>query len=309
MTNDPVHATASKLEKQVILNELCKLTLWHRDNARQALRLALKAPMLKPERRSRTPLYGESVIEILGKVWAVLDAPYGKLMAPVLTRTITRLRSCKKLDIDDELAERTCQVLASTLDRRLAGDRTKLMVHGRSGTKPGSLLKSQIPIRTWAQWDGASPGFVEIDLVGHEGGDPCGDFCQTLTVIDICTGRTETQAVKTKAQKWVFAALQQIVTAMPFKVLGIDSDNGAEFINAHLRNYCDDHQIIFTRSRPGNKNDGAHVEGKNWTVVRRAVGYHRYDTGVELELLNEIYGLLRLTTNFFIPQQHLISKI
>ncbi|MFZ2226893.1 MAG: hypothetical protein WA090_09815 [Candidatus Nanopelagicaceae bacterium] len=216
------YASASKLEKQVILDELCQLTLWHRDNARKALRLACKAPRAKKARKPRVPVYDESVIEILRKVWAVLNAPSGKLMAPVLTRTITCLRACGELDIDDDLAKRAWSVSAATLNQRLAGDRVKLMLRGRSGTKPGSLLKSQIPIRTWAQWDGASAGFVEIDLVGHKGGDPSGDFCQTLTVIDICTGWTETQAVKNKAQKWVFAALAQIITAMPFAVLGID---------------------------------------------------------------------------------------
>lgn len=164
------YASASKLEKQVILDELCKITFWHRDNARKALRMALKAPRPKPARKARALVYDESVIEILAKVWAVLGAPCGKLMAPVLACTITRLRSCGELNIDDELAERTWSVSASTLDRRLARDRAKLMVRGRSGTKPGSLLKSQISIRTWAQWDDAVPGFVEIDLVGHVGG-------------------------------------------------------------------------------------------------------------------------------------------
>lgn len=140
---------------------------------------------------------------------------------------------------------------------------------------------------------------MEIDLVGHEGGDASGDFCQTLTVTDIATGWTETRAVQNKAQKWVFAALQRIVTAMPFAVVGIDSE---------LLRYCEDNHITFTRSRVGNKNDGAHVEGRNWTVVRRAVGYHRYDTLTELAMHNDLYARLRLMTNFFIPQAKLIAK-
>ncbi len=128
---------------------------------------------------------------------------------------------------------------------------------------------------------------MEIDCVGHEGGDPRGDFAQTLTVTDIRLGWTETQAVKNKAQQWVFAALMDITELVPFPILGIDSDNGSEFINGHLLRYCQDQQITFTRSRVGNKNDGAHVEQKNWSVVRHAVGYHRYDTAAELALLNE----------------------
>ena len=153
------------------------------------------------------------------------------------------------------------------------------------------------------------PGFVEIDLVGHEGGDPSGDFCRTLSVTDIATTWTEPRAVRNKAQKWVFAALNEIVAAFPFDVLGIDSDNGGEFINDQLLRHCNDNEITFTRSRPGNKNDGCHVEEKNWSVVRQAVGYHRYDTERELLLLNEIYALLRLQINFFSPHQKLVSKV
>jgi len=197
---------------------------------------------------------------------------------------------------------------AATIDRRLAGERARLRLKGRSGTKPGSLLKSQIPIRTWADWNENKPGYVEIDCVGHEGGDPRGDFCQSLDVTDIATGWTEPRAVKNKAQRWVFAALLEISAAFPFPIRGIDSDNGSEFINAHLLRYCDQNKITFTRSRPGNKNDGAHIEQKNWSVVRQAVGYHRYDTAAELALLNQIYALVRLHVNFFSPQQKLISK-
>jgi hypothetical protein len=129
-----------------------------------------------------------------------------------------------------------------------------------------------------------------------------------LKVTDIATGWTETRAVKNKAQKWVFAALTQLRQALPFSLLGIDSDNGAEFINDHLLRYCTAEEITFTRSRPGNKNDGAHVEQKNWSVVRHAVDYARYDTPAELATLNECYELLRLERNFFAPQQKLVSK-
>jgi hypothetical protein len=253
-------------------------------------------------------MYGAEVMAPLRKVWAVLDAPAGKRLAPFLPEIVARLRACGELDIDDALAARLCAMSAATIDRRLAPDRARLQIKGRSGTKPGSLLKSQIPIRTWADWDDTRPGFVEIDLVGHEGGDPRGDFCQTLTVTDIATGWTEPRAVKNKAQVWVFAAIKTIITAMPFPVIGIDSDNGSEFINAQLLRFCEAEKITFTRSRPGNKNDGAHVEQKNWAVVRRAVGYYRYDTPAELDLLNALYALLRLQINFFSPQQKLISK-
>ena len=171
---------------------------------------------------------------------------------------------------------------AATIDRRLAVDRARLTVRGRSHTKPGSLLKSQIPIRTWADWDDRRPGFVEIDLVGHDGGSLLGEHCFTLTVTDIATGWTLNQTVRNKAQKWVFAALELLMARFPFPILGIDSDNGSEFINYHLLTWCISHKITFTRSRPGNSNDGAHVEQKNWARVRELVGYYRYDTNLRV---------------------------
>ncbi len=183
-----------------------------------------------------------------------------------------------------------------------------MMPRGRSHTKTGSLLKSQIPVRTWADWDDAVPGFVEIDLVGHDGGNSSGEFCFTLTVTDIATGWTINRSVPNKAQRWVFAALEHVVASLPFPVLGIDSDNGSEFINAHLLNWCIEQKITFTRSRPGKKNDGAHVEQKNWARVRELVGYYRYDTGAELARLNEIWALDAEFTNYFLPQQKLVFK-
>ncbi len=293
--------------KKIILDELCALTGWHRDHARKALRQALKPTVVRP-RRARSPKYGQAVMAALRMVWAVMDAPAGKRMAPFLPEIVHRLRACGELRISDETAGLLVGMSAATIDRRLAGERARLQLRGRSGTKPGSLLKSQIPIRTWAEWNENQPGYVEIDCVGHEGGDPSGDFCQSLDVTDIATGWTEPRAVKNKAQKWVFAALLEIKAAFPFPIRGIDSDNGSEFINGHLLRYCDQNKITFTRSRPGNKNDGCHIEQKNWSVVRQAVGYHRYDTAAELELLNQIYALVRLQVNFFSPQQKLICK-
>ena len=198
---------------------------------------------------------------------------------------------------------------AATIDRRLAGERAKYQLKGRCTTKPGSLLKSQIPVRTWADWNDARPGFVEIDLVSHDGGNPAGQFAFTLTVTDIATGWTENRSVPSKAAKGVLAALNDIACKMPFPVLGVDSDNGSEFINVTLLQSCERHQITFTRARPGNKNDGCHVEQKNWAVVRTVVGYHRYDTAAELLLLNEIWQLQSKLTNYFCPQQKLLTKV
>lgn len=300
---------AGKAQKSVILDELCATTGWHRSHARKALAQALRPRVVPPPRRPRTPVYGPEVVVALRFCWAVLGAPTGKRLAAVLPTLVPTLRRFGELEVSDELAAQLVAMAPATIDRRLAAARAAMTLKGRSHTKPGSLLKSQIPIRTWAQWDDAVPGFVEIDLVGHEGGDAVGEHAYTLTVTDIATGWTENRSVPNKARKWVIAALEDIEKVLPFPLLGVDSDNGSEFINHHLLAWCETRKITFTRSRPGNSNDGAHVEQKNWAVVRTVVGYHRYDTGAELLLLNKIWALQSHLTNYFLPQVKLLSKV
>jgi hypothetical protein len=298
---------AGKAEKAKILDELCATTGWHRDHARKALRLA-RRPQLVSMRRPRAPKYGPKAVAALVLCWSVVGMPAGKRLAPILGELVAVLRRYEELDIDEDTAKLLADMSAATIDRRLAPERKKYLARGRSRTKPGSLLKSQIPVRTWADWDDAVPGFVEIDLVSHDGGHAVGEHLWTLTVTDVATGWTENRSVPTKARKWVMAALDDITAVMPFPIRGIDSDNGSEFINFHLLDWCDKHQITFTRSRVGNKNDGCHVEQKNWAAVRTLVGYHRYDTAAELLLLNKIWTLQALLSNFFYPQQKLVYK-
>ncbi len=299
---------ASKADKGRILDELCATTGWHRSHARKALTQALKPMVVRP-RRARPAIYGSEVVAALVFCWAVLGAPTGKRLAPVLPDLVARLRRFGELEVSEATAVLLVAMSPATIDRKLAPARAGMELRGRSHTKPGSLLKDAIKIRTWAQWDDAVPGFVEIDLVGHEGGNALGEHCYTLTVTDIATGWTENRSVPNKARKWVIAALEEIALIMPFPLLGVDSDNGSEFINHHLLAWCEQRAITFTRSWPGNSNDGAHVEQKNWAVVRTVVGYHRYDTEAELLLLNKIWKLQSMITNFFLPQQKLISKV
>ena len=227
---------ATRAEKSVVLDELVGLTGWHRDDARAALRETLS---LRPvvARAPRAKKFSPVVIEALGVTWALLRCPAGKRLAPMLETVVPMLRRDGDLVCSDEDAALLVTMSAASIDRHLASRRAALGVRGRSHTKPGSLLKSQIPLRTWAEWDDDRPGFVEIDLVGHEGGNASGEFCFTLTVTDIATGWTINRSVKNKAAIWVFEAITHVCAQFPFPILGIDSDNGSEFINFHLFNY------------------------------------------------------------------------
>jgi len=298
---------ATKGGKGRILDELTALTGWTRRHARRALRLALH-PSPQVRRPERPRVYGKEVLEPLTFIWATLNGPAGKRLAPFMAEIVTSLEREGELRVEPQVRAKLLSISAATIDRLLAPERKRLKVKGRSGTKPGTLLKRQIPIRTFAEWDEARPGFCEVDLVAHDGGDPRGEFCQTLTLTCVATGWTEVRALPNKAQRWCFEALKQIRDALPFPLVGLDSDNGSEFINDQLFRYCTVEGITFTRSRPYRKNDNCFVEQKNWPVVRQQVGYGRYNTSAELQVLRALYRHLRLYVNFFQPQMKLVSK-
>jgi hypothetical protein len=315
----PRYQKARKKDKCLILNEFTGLTGYSRRYASYVLRShgkriwlgvgqAVVGDIRKKVPRKKKRLYDDRVCEALKKVWYIMDCICGKRLAPVLRQTVCRLERFSEIRLSGEVRGKLFRISPASIDRLLAGERKKHQLKGRAHTKPGTLLKNQIPIRTFSEWNEQKPGFVEIDLVGHDGGDGHGDFLQTLDVTDVCTTWTETEAVRNKAQVWVFNALKSIRQRMPFPLLGIDSDSGGEFINHHLFRYCKQEKITFTRSRSYRKNDGCFVEQKNYSVVRRNVGYARYDSEKELCILNELYRHLRLYTNFFQPTMKLIEK-
>lgn len=259
-------------------------------------------------RKGRPRDYGERELEVLQKVWGNLDYACGKRLAAGMRGAMESLEVHGEIEMTEEVREKLLKMSPATMDRLLKPERERNALKGRSGTKPGTLLKSQVAVRTFAEWDEQKAGFVEIDLVGHDGGSTWGDYLQTLDVTDVHTGWSEQVAVLNKAQVWVFEALLKIRERLPFPLLGIDSDNGGEFINHHLVKYCYDEEITFTRCRPYRKNDNCFVEQKNYSIVRRAAGYGRYEGRQPLEVLNRLYDSLRLRTNYFLPSAKLIGK-
>jgi hypothetical protein len=302
----PRYLQASKEEKQKILDEFTCATGYHRKHAIRVL----KNKVSQTRRRIQTGyprIYHGEVMQALEQIWEIYGHLCSKRLQPYLPEAIRVLERCQEIELSDETKELLLKISSASMDRCLRPLRLQTR-HGLSTTKPGSLLKHLIPVRTFTEWDEERPGFLEIDLVAHCGNTTEGQFLCTLTCTDLCTGWTEVTGLLHRSQEAVFEALRRVRQRLPFPLLGIDSDNGGEFINDLLYRYCLDEQITFTRSRPYQKNDQAHVEQKNWSVVRHTVGYDRWETEQELALLENIYDDLRLYINFFQPSLKLIAK-
>jgi len=254
-------------------------------------------------------VYGSEEAQALLVLTNLFDGICSKRLRAAMDVELPRLYETGFLQISPECYHKLMRVSPATIDRLLIGQRPQVR-KSRGFTKPGILLKHQIPIRTWADWSEDHPGFCEMDLVDHSGGIIIrgADHAWTLCFTDVKTTWTECLAVQNKAQIHVFAAICRVRERLPFPLLGIDSDNGSEFINDQLYRYCLQEEITFTRGRAGKKNDGAYVEQKNWSVVRRAVGYYRYDTPEQLDLLNRLYAVMHFYINFFLPVMKLEKK-
>ena len=302
----PRYLKASKKEKSQILAEFVANTGYNR---KYAIHLMKKGcPRQTSRKVGRRVKYGPDVTAALVTVWKASGRLCGKRLQPFLGELVAVLERHGELVIGTETKRQLLEMSAATIDRHLQTARRQSPQRGRSTTKPGTLLKDAIPVRTFADWDEQRPGFVEIDLVAHCGETAAGEYLNTLCSIDIETRWTEVVAVLNKGQKATFEGIQIMRQRLPFDLLGIDSDNGSEFINGHLLRYCTDQEITFTRSRPYKKNDQAHVEQKNWTAVRQWVGYGRYESAEAYALLQAIYTDLRLFINFFQPVMKLIEK-
>jgi len=292
--------------KHQILDEFCRVCDYHR---KYAIR-KLKGPAPEDPRTGRRPrrlVYGPQVVSLLREVWEAAGYPWSVRLQAMVPLWMPWMR--KRFHLTPRVEQQLLAISPRQIDRRLAAHKRKhkRRLYGR--TKPGSLLKHHIPIRTEA-WDVQQPGFAEVDLVSHSGSSEQGEYAHSLNLTDIHSGWVETRAVLGKGQTGVREALNEISSALPFPLRGLDSDNGSEFINHHLWGYCQERQIQFTRGRPYKKDDNAHIEQKNWTHVRKLLGWARYDTEAAVAAINDLYRQeWSWMMNLYQPSVKLLRKV
>jgi len=291
-------------EKKAILDEFCKATGRHR---KSAIRLLHQVGSAAGKRRGRPRQYGPDFALALKVAWEATDCICSKRLAPFLKELVPILERHGELRVSEAVRGQLMRVSASTIDRILVPYRLK-PCHGLSTTRSVPHLRTLIPIRTFADKKGLEVGCLEVDLVAHCGTSTEGFYLHTLMAVDLVSGWIECLPVWGKGQSRVGSAIDQVRRLLPFRLLGIHSDNGSEFINQVLWRYCKQHGITFTRARTYKKNDQAHVEQKNGAVVRRLVGYDRFDSKAAFEALGNLYLMLRLQANFFQPTSKLIHS-
>lgn len=301
---------AGRAEKTAMLEEFCKVCGYNRKYAIWLLQRPLSQPGAHRRRTERSVTYSKATITTLAKVWEASGYLCSQRLKAALPQWLPWIK--KHFALDTKMAKELLAISARQMDRRLFPHKrtVKRPIYGT--TRPGSLLKQMIPVKT-EHWDVTLPGYLEIDLVSHSGPSAAGEFIYTLDGVDIATGWVERQAVMGKGQLGIIAALSAIEQRLPFPLRGIDSDNGSEFINNQLFDFChkrpQTRRVQFTRSRPYKKDDNAHVEQKNWTHVRKLLGWQRYDTEKALSAINQLYQELRIFQNLFQPSMKLSCKI
>jgi len=301
---------ASRKDKSKILDEFCDNTGYNRNYAIRILQAGYDNNRVADRgRKNRKSKYDNKTILATMKIWELLDYPCGQRLQPMLEPMVKCLTAHSELNLNENTIKQLKTISAKTLDRKLKPEREqKRLKRNRGTTRHGSLLKSSIPIRI-NSWDTSKVGFMEMDTVAHSGGDPAGEFIYSLDMVEIASGWSEQIAVLGKGEQGIVKAINTVKTGLPFALRGLDSDNGSEFINYHLVRYCEQEKMYFTRSRPDRKNDNAYVEQKNYTHIRRWLGYGRYDTLQQLNFMNNLYrNELRLFNNFFRPVMKIISK-
>ncbi len=298
---------ADRKQKQVILDEFCANTSYHRKYAIRLLNGPPPERTKPPVRRRRSPSYSPAVIAVLARLWEAAGYPWSVRLKALVSLWMPWAE--KRFRLSAAVQRQLEAISARQIDRRLRARKQQLKRRLYGRTRPGALLKHQIPVKTDA-WDVRVPGFTEVDLVSHSGNAASGEFAYSLNVTDIHTTWTETRAVLGKGETAVRDRLEEITTALPFRLLGLDSDNGSEFINWHLGRWCAQRDIQWTRSRPYKKDDNAHIEQKNWTHVRKLLGWDRYATPQAVEAINDLYrNELRLWMNLFQPSVKLVKKV
>lgn len=293
-------------QKTVILNEFVAATGYARKYAIKLLTSPVLGPPPAVIHRPRAPGYGPEVREALHIAWQAANGICTKRLVPFLPELVATLERHGHLDLRAEIRSQLLAISPATADRLLRSLRQAHGGRGLSTTRPGSLLKHQVPIRTFADWSDEQPGFVEADLVAHCGSSVEGSFLHTLVLTDIATGWTECLALPHRSQETVIQALTRARRLLPFPLRGLDTDNGSEFLNAQLLAYCQAEEITFTRGRAYKKNDQCFVEQKNGVVVRQLVGYDRFEGRHAYAQLTELYRAVRLYVNFFQPSMKLL---
>jgi len=305
------YRAASRTLKTVILDEFCSTCGYHRKHALRLLRTFRIFTQKVPAKRGRKPVYDPGVLLIpLKRIWKAANLPCSKRLKAIIPLWLPGYVKTYG-PISQETAGALLGISPASLDRILKPVRAQYTNHGRATTKPGTLLRKHIPVKT-NQWDEFRPGFLEADTVAHCGSSTEGIYANTLDCVDIATGWTEQRAVWGKNYQDVIDQIKDIERSLPFPILGFDSDNGSEFLNHHLLRYLTENRIRpvqFTRSRAYKKDDNAHIEQKNWTHVRQWLGYDRLDSSALVPLMNNLYtSEWRLFLNFFCPSVKLLEK-